>query len=251
MRQATVEELRAEHRPEAIKRRLAKGGAPQYVSDAVLGGIDGCVTTFAVVAGSIGAGFSTGVAVVLGLANLLADGFSMAVSNYQSSTAQLQYREELERKEQEHIDIVPEGEREEIRQVFAKKGFRGDALEHIVGVITADRKLWVETMLAEEHGLEKMPSNPFYSALSTFVAFLIIGSIPLLPFLLGHWSPARSFQASAILAVLVFFFIGAARSLAFRGPILRSALSTLLTGGGAAALAFGVGYALREVFHIA
>src|SRR3712207_3725854 len=74
------ERLEAEHRPEAVRRRLSERRGPGYLGDAVLGGIDGCVTTFAVVAGAVGADFSGLVVVVLGFANLLADGFSMAVS---------------------------------------------------------------------------------------------------------------------------------------------------------------------------
>src|SRR3712207_1854807 len=72
--------LEAEHRPEAVRQRLSVRRGPGYLGDAVLGGIDGCVTTFAVVAGAVGADFSGLVVVVLGFANLLADGFSMAVS---------------------------------------------------------------------------------------------------------------------------------------------------------------------------
>ncbi|NIP71623.1 MAG: hypothetical protein GWO16_00680, partial [Gammaproteobacteria bacterium] len=72
--------LEAEHHPEAIRRRLNGGSGGQSLPDAILGGIDGCVTTFAVVSGAFGAGFSATVALVLGFANLLADGFSMAIS---------------------------------------------------------------------------------------------------------------------------------------------------------------------------
>src|SRR3712207_5732700 len=76
------EELEAKHRPKVVQRRLAERRRPSYLGDAILGGIDGCVTTFAVVSGAVGAGFSSVVIIVLGVANLLADGFSMAVSNY-------------------------------------------------------------------------------------------------------------------------------------------------------------------------
>lgn len=251
MKPVPPEELHRAHEPEAIAQRLDHPGERQYVSDAVLGGIDGCVTTFAVVAGSVGAGFAPRIALVLGLANLLADGFSMAVSNYQAETARREHREKMWRQEDEHIEAIPEGEREEIRQIFARKGFSGDTLEHIVSVITADRGLWIETMLAEEYGLERAQTNPYRSALTTFAAFLFVGLIPLVPFMVGTLSSSVSFRLSGLLAALVFFSIGAARSIAFHRPILRSALSTLVTGGAAAALAYAVGYVLREIFHIA
>jgi vacuolar iron transporter family protein len=114
--------MEAEHSPEAVRQRLENRHGPGYLGDAVLGGIDGCVTTFAVVAGAVGAGFSGLVIVVLGYANLLADGFSMAVSNYQGTKSQRQQVEEARRGEERQIEEIPEGEREEVRQIFAAKG---------------------------------------------------------------------------------------------------------------------------------
>lgn len=76
------EDLKEQHQPEAIKRRLEEGNTQSYLADSVLGGIDGCVTTFAVVAGAVGGELSGVVIIVLGFSNLLADGFSMAASNY-------------------------------------------------------------------------------------------------------------------------------------------------------------------------
>jgi VIT1/CCC1 family predicted Fe2+/Mn2+ transporter len=103
------DELRRDHRPEAIQQRLSQTAKSQNISDAVLGGIDGCITTFAVVSGAVGAGFSSSVALVLGFANLVADGFSMAVSNYESIKAQREFIEEIRRTEEDHIDRIPEG----------------------------------------------------------------------------------------------------------------------------------------------
>src|SRR5215207_11123147 len=158
------ERLEAEHRPEAVRQRLLERRGQGYLGDAVLGGIDGCVTTFAVVAGAVGAGFSGLVIVVLGFANLLADGFSMAVSNYQGTKSQRQQVEEARRGEERQIEEIPEGEREEVRQIFAAKGFSGDTLEKVVDVITNDRGLRVDTMLAEELGLEVQGPDPHRSS---------------------------------------------------------------------------------------
>ncbi len=250
MNPVTQERLEHAHDPEAIAARLADGTRPRYVADAVLGGIDGCVTTFAVVAGTLGAGFSPTVAVVLGLANLLADGFSMAVSNYQSAAAHEEQRAAARELEEAHIDAVPEGEREEIRQIFAAKGFDGEVLERVVETITADRDLWVRTMLAEEHGLPEHRPDRRVAALTTFAAFCAVGLVPLVPFFFPGLAETTRFALSAALAGLMFFTIGIARSHAFGRPVWRSAFSTLLTGGAAAALAWGVGYVLRAAFGL-
>ncbi|WP_459782554.1 VIT1/CCC1 transporter family protein, partial [Photobacterium sp. R1] len=106
-----------------IRERLKIPAKENIASDVVLGGIDGCVTTFAVVSGVVGAGFSPVVALVLGFANLIADGFSMAVSNYESIKTQGEFIKSLRDQEQDHIEKIPEGEREEIRLIFINKGF--------------------------------------------------------------------------------------------------------------------------------
>ena len=73
--------------------------------------------------------------------------------------------------EESHLDTIPDGEAEEIRQIFQQKGFDGDLLDRVVEVITADRKLWVETMLREEWGLSLVSVSPLKAALVTFTAF--------------------------------------------------------------------------------
>ena len=245
------EKLTREHQPEIIRKRLSQGPKKQNISDAVLGGIDGCITTFAVVSGSVGAGFPSAVAVILGFANLFADGFSMAISNYESSKASEEYFESVKKTEQIHIDEIPEGEREEVRQIYAAKGFSGELLEKVVDTITADRGIWLEVMLAEEHGLSKSTPKPLVSAGVTFTAFVAVGAVPLLPYIASSMAVTNQFAISAFLAGVMFFLIGMLKSLALEKPVFVSGLRTLLTGGTAAALAYFVAKFLREVLNIA
>lgn len=242
--------LEQEHQPEAISRRLNKPQRAQTVPDAILGAIDGCVTTFAVVSGAFGAGFSATVALVLGFANLLADGFSMAVSNYESIQAQRDYIQGVRESENRHIDYVPEGEREEIRQIFRQKGLDGETLERVVAAITQDREVWVDTMLTEEHGLQKVGLSPIRSALTTLVAFLVIGAMPLMPYTLGWLETHQQFLASLAVAGLMFFLIGMLKSVVYHQPVLQSGLRTLLMGGAAAGLAFLTGHLAQTFFGI-
>ncbi|WKD50276.1 VIT1/CCC1 transporter family protein [Microbulbifer spongiae] len=238
--------LLEEHRPERIQARLHRAPKSQRVSDFVLGAIDGCVTTFAIVAGAFGAGFSEAVVLVMGFANLIADGFSMAVSNYEATSVERAQLAAATRTECQHIALVPEGEREEIRQIFHRKGFHGEILEQIVATITANRKLWIETMLAEEYGISRFARKPLGAALVTFFAFIGVGAIPLLPYLVQPLDTTQQFYISTVLAACTFFAIGLCKGLVFSRRILASGLTTLIFGGAAAALALGIGFCLRS-----
>jgi len=244
------EDLIREHHPELIQQRLSQKPKRENISDAVLGGIDGCITTFAVVSGSVGAGFPSSVAVILGFSNLFADGFSMAISNYESSRAEQEYFESIKQSEEKHIEEIPEGEREEIRQIFEAKGFSGEVLEEVVDTVTADKRIWLETMLMEEHGLSKTTQNPSISAGVTFLAFVTVGAIPLLPYVVSSLEMSQQFSISALLAGTMFFLIGMLKSIALAKPVLLSGIRTLLTGGAAASLAYFTAYFLREFFNI-
>lgn len=243
-------QLEAEHRPAVIQARLAAHRGHNYLGDAVLGGVDGCVTTFAVVAGAVGGGFPAVVAIVLGFANLLADGFSMAVSNYQGTKSQRELVEQARRTEERHIEKIPEGEREEIRQIFARKGFAGETLEEVVDVITQDRQLWVDTMLTEELGLQVNGPSPLRAGLATFVAFFVVGLVPLLPFFVPNLTPGQTFAFSAGMTAFAFLGIGMAKGLVLGRSPLRSGVETLFIGGTAALLAYMVGAWLRQVFGV-
>jgi len=241
------ESLEAAHEPRAIRERLDRPREPSYLADAVLGGIDGCVTTLAIVAGTVGAGLSPGIAMTLGAANLLADGFSMAASNFESARTRAQELERARAQEHDHVERVPEGEAEEIRQIFAAKGFSGEDLERIVEVITADRERWVETMLVEEHGLSLVVPRPWRAGLMTFAAFVGVGLVPLLPLLAAGLSPDGRFATSFILSLVAFFGIGAAKGHLLGASRLGNGLTTAAVGAAAAGLAWATGALLRDL----
>jgi vacuolar iron transporter family protein len=226
------------HHPRDIAKRLLQGPRVSYLRDWVYGGIDGTVTTFAVVAGVVGAELSTKALLILGAANLFADGFSMAAGNYSGTKAEIEEYEQVRRMEERHVEFAPEGEREEIRQIFKAKGFSGDALDSAVDVITATRERWVDTMMTEEHGLPPVSRSPVRAALTTFLAFLLCGAIPLLPFALG--APG-SIWLSTLMTGITFFAIGSLRSRWSPSPWWRTGLETFLIGIIAAVVAYIVG----------
>lgn len=241
--------LEAMHTEEAIANRIAAAAHHSYVGDFVLGAVDGAVTTFAIVAGAAGAGLSTSIAIILGVANVLADGFSMAAGNFLKARADQQTVERFRRMEEMHIDEIPDAEREEIRQIFAAKGFEGDVLSAIVKVITQDRKQWVDTMLTEEWGLQLQPPEPWKAASATMIAFVLAGAVPLLPLFFSSSTATETFVLSSVLTAVTFFAIGAARGQLDGRPLLGG-LETLAIGGGAALVAYGVGAWLHSVVPV-
>jgi VIT1/CCC1 family predicted Fe2+/Mn2+ transporter len=232
--------LEHSHAREEIQQRLARDTQANYLRDWIYGGIDGTITTFAIVAGVIGANMPGSVVLVLGLANLMADGFAMGAGNYSATKAELDDYRRLLAIERKHIAVEPDGEREEIRQIFARKGFAGPELERIVDVITADEDRWAQTMAVEEYGLSPAVKSPLLAALSTCAAFVLCGLVPLISYLLAY-SMAWCVAATG----LVFFAIGALKSRWSLSGWPRSGAETLLIGMSAAGLSFCIGYLLR------
>ena len=235
--------LEHRHEPDAIAARLAEGARPNYLRDWVYGGIDGAVTTFAIVAGVVGAALSANIVIILGLANLIADGVSMAAGNYSATKTEIDELERTRAMERRHIAVDPEGEREEIRKIFQAKGFEGETLERAVDAITADRERWISTMVTEEFGLSENVRDPMRAALATFAAFVACGVVPLVPFFLSE--PSTAAPVALALTAVVFFIIGSMKSRWSLARWWASGLETLAIGCGAAAIAFAIGYALR------
>jgi VIT1/CCC1 family predicted Fe2+/Mn2+ transporter len=240
-------DLEDEHRPGRIRERLKKPRGESPLGDFLLGGVDGVITTFAVVAGSAGGRLSMETIIILGLANLIADGFSMGVSNYLGTRSRKEEIVRARADEAWQIDTYPEGERLEVREIFARKGFSGPLLDQAVDVVTADRETWLDTMMEQELKLSEIAARPLRAGLVTFGAFALCGIIPLLPFIVGPGAAEPLFMISLALSAITFFLLGATKGLLLSRPPMRAGLQTLLIGGLAAVLAYGAGAVLAEV----
>jgi len=230
------------HEPAEIVDRIGRLGRRSYLRDTVYGAIDGTVTTFAIVAGVVGADLSVRVILVLGIANVLADGFSMAAANYSGTKAELDDARRLRAIEERHVSLVPDGEKAELKEILRLKGLDGDVLDAATAAIAKDKRAWIDMMLVEEYGLSPVDPQPLRAALATFGAFLAAGIVPLLPYLL---SVTDAFFWSIGLTASLFFGVGAAKARWSLAPWWRSGLETLAIGGAAAAIAFFVGALFR------
>ncbi|MDX5435903.1 MAG: VIT1/CCC1 transporter family protein, partial [Pontibacter sp.] len=199
-----------------------------------------------------GADFDIPVVIVLGFANLIADGFSMSVGNFFSTKASLDAYEEHKATERWEIENLRDTEVQEIRDIYQKKGFEGDLLEQVVAVITSNKEVWVDTMMKEELELSKNHTSPYQTAGMTFFSFLLIGFIPLAAYvfaLIFDTSRENLFIYACILTGVALGIIGVLKSIVNKKNILQGIAETLFLGGVAAVLSYFVGAVLENLFR--
>ncbi|MDD3896673.1 MAG: VIT1/CCC1 transporter family protein [Candidatus Peribacteraceae bacterium] len=216
-----------------------------YIRDIVYGGNDGIVTTFAVVAGTVGAGMPSYVIIILGLANLLADGFSMGAGNFLSLKSERDQYNRLRREEEEEISDNPEMEKAEIQHFLEEKGLSGQPLNCAVEAITSKKKAWLDIMMCEEHRMtDEIDAHPGIHGLMSFTSFCFFGGIPLLPYLLGN-AVQHQFTIAAVTTFLALIALGITRSYITKERLIRGAIEVVLVGTMGASIAYGVGTLLR------
>ena len=225
------------------------GRYEKYLPEAVYGSIDGIVTTFAVVAGASGAELDINIILILGIANLIADGLSMSIGSYLSKRSEQDSYLKHRRIEEWEIDNLPDTERKEIEDIYRAKGFDGAELELVVNRITSNRQVWLETMMKDELGLSRDQRSPFKAGLSTFISFVLAGSIPLIVYLLAYLGDIgiSPFALSSIVTAATFVAIGYVKTYVTQAGWLRSIAETLLLGVAAATTAYFLGDYLERL----
>lgn len=239
----------AAHQPDVIAQSMEEhgGASHQYIGDMVYGGLDGIVTTFAIVSGVAGAKLGADVILILGLANLLADGMSMAAGAYLSTKSEREYYDREREREAWEVDHFPDGELAEMIEIYKAKGYSPEDAETLVRIQSQNKDRWVDTMMVHELGLLPDERTPSRSAMATLGSFIAAGSVPLLAYLAGLFlpiTPQTAFVASLVLSAAALFGLGAAKVLVTERDWFRSGLEMLLVGGLAAGVAYLVGYLL-------
>ncbi len=242
------------HSPDEIgKEPWHKTEQGKYIGQAVYGASDGIVTTFAAISGVAGANLSPKVALIVGLANLFADGISMAIGDYLSEKSEKDYITAERERERWEVERIPEAEKQEVREIYKRKGLSGEKLDNLVDAITSNKDLWVETMLHEELGLFEDDSSPLKSALVTFFAFAIAGFMPLIAYVFAsQWSflANNQFLISCIITGITLFAVGALRQIVTGVKWFIGGFEMLMIGGLSATVAYLIGWILRVVFNI-
>ena len=201
-------------------------------------------------AGGYEANLDAGILIILGFANLLADGFSMSVGAYLSAKSEKDNYDKHEKIEYWEVENLPEVERSEIEDIYRAKGFKGDLLQKIVDHICSDRDLWVAEMMKDELGMMRDSKSPFKIGLATLISFVLVGLIPLLVYLWDFFFPSEinTFLWTSILTGLAFLIVGWLKGIVNQTSALRSILETVGLGLLAAVVAFYVGDILEQFF---
>lgn len=241
-RQKNVHESREAHLQQAPEEHQQEQG--KYIKSIVYGGLDGIITTFAVVAGVAGASLSSGVVLILGFANLFADGLSMAIGDFLSTRAENEYNRAERERELWEVEHFPEGEKKEMVELYVHKGISQQDAEQMVGIMSKYSDAWVDIMMAEELGILESDENPLKNALATFSSFAVFGFVPLIAFVLSLLLPQAgtiAFPVASVMTGITLFVLGALKVRITQQFWLRSGLEMLVVGGLAAAAAYGIG----------
>jgi VIT1/CCC1 family predicted Fe2+/Mn2+ transporter len=212
----------------------------EWIRDVTLGANDGLVSILTLLAG-VAAAASGDVVLLAGIAGLVAGAISMGVGAYVSAKAyRAFYRKELEREIREMREL-PDIEREEIREIYRRRGFEGDMLEQVVDTITSDPKVWLKVMMAEELGLSAQFARPLGAAGVVFLAFIAGGAVPVIPFVFLEGLAALG--VSIVMTTVALLVAGAFRS-RFTGERPLTAGLELV---GMAAVGVGVAYLIGRL----
>lgn len=222
-----------------------------YFKEIIYGGIDGIVTTFAVVAGFAGAALSTDltaqlsfmVVLLFGLANLFADAASMGLGNFLSVRSEKDLYAAKRVTEEGLLVAQPDAEIAQTISILVAKGFSAEQAQSVAHIYKTNHEYWTDFMMQHELELsDPRGENEIFTGLATFGSFLVFGSIPLLPFMLqseGNALVAFIYSSAGTMGALIALGLLKWRVIGTR--LVPSLTEVVLVGGTAAVLAYIVG----------
>jgi VIT1/CCC1 family predicted Fe2+/Mn2+ transporter len=225
----------------AARHRGRHEAGTNWLYDVILGGQDGLVNILGIILGVIASNGSNTVLVATGFAAAITESISMGAVGYTSALSQRDYYRAQRAREEAHISADPEAERQDIRDLYAQMGFSGELLDRVVDTITANREVWISTIMDQELHLQRVETPSILrSAVVITIATLIGHLIPLLPFLFLSRTPAL--VTALVLAALVLFGVGAYSALTLVGDWRKDGARMMVIGLGAAGVGFLVGH---------
>lgn len=231
----------------AIANENHQGTAGKYIKSIIYGGLDGTITTFAAVAGVAGASLAPGIVLIIGFANLIADGLSMSIGDYLSTKSEREYNKAEREREAWEVEHYPEGEKKELTELYVAKGMQEADAKAVTEIISKDKKSWVDIMMVEELGILDSDENPLFNALATFASFFIFGFLPMLMYVLALFIPYLKpiqFPLACIVTALTLFSLGAIKTRITGKSWFLSGMEMMLVGGVAAVAAYVIGMLL-------
>jgi VIT1/CCC1 family predicted Fe2+/Mn2+ transporter len=216
----------------------------EIVRDVVIGMADGLTVPFALAAGLSGAVANAGIVVTAGLAEIAAGSIAMGLGGYLAAKSDAEHYAAEKRREEQEVREIPREEMREVSEIFRHYGIADEHIRPVVEAMSERPKEWVDFMMRFELGLEKPdPTRARTSAAVIACAYVVGGLIPLAPYMLVHDArTALMISVAVTLVALAIFGLVKGRYTGAR-PI-KSALQTTITGGLAAAAAFGIARAI-------
>lgn len=218
----------------------------KFLKAAVYGANDGIVTTFAVVAGVAGAGLSPAIVLILGFANLIADGISMGIGDYLGEKSENRFKQYQYAIEQWEVANIPEEEAIELQEFFEKRDVSEKDAAAISHIIKKYPALWSELGFFDEMGSSpEVESGMWKTGAVTFAAFAVAGALPLLPYVIEAVGliPVgdHQFLISILATMSSMFVVGSLRTFVTKGKWWLNGLEMLGIGAIAAVAAYLTG----------
>lgn len=232
------------------------GGLLQPV---IFGGLDGILTSFAIVAGAAGGGLSISAVLVLGFSNIFADALSMGVGEFLSSKANNEWILSEKKREEWEMANYREGEIQEMIDIYVRKGLTYEDARLVIETMAKYESFFVDIMMQQELKLQVPEDNHVEQSMKEgvimFCSFAFFGAMPLLGYVIIPWSfpalgPDILFRAACAVTALVLFLLGSIKSSFSRTNWFLSGLETLVLGGACATVAFTIGYFVNDLLDM-